>query len=126
MKYITIDGDDIGQKISACYFRNDSDALFNLNKLVAGIVTDIAQFLSEQGYEIIFSAADGVAAYSSSCTSSGEMLYREISKFGGKELTFSVGVGDSLREAYIALLASKSNGKARLTTYRDLDQPCSE
>lgn len=126
MKYITIDGDDIGQKISACYFRNDSQALLNLNKSVESIIQKVAHFLAGQGFEVIFSAADGVAAYSNSPIHSNETLYLEISRIGGRQLTFSVGVGSTLRESYIALLVSKSNGKARLTTYSELDLPCSE
>lgn len=120
MKFITIDGDDIGQKIAACYFRNDSQALLELNRSVETIIKDVAHYLENQGFKIIFSAADGVAAYSESFANSNEMLYREISKIAGESLTLSVGVGDTLRESYIALMASKSNGKAQLTAYRDL------
>jgi hypothetical protein len=32
MKYITIDGDDVGQKIVCCYFNNDAESLANLTK----------------------------------------------------------------------------------------------
>ncbi|WP_174800935.1 mCpol domain-containing protein [Martelella limonii] len=124
--YITIDGDDIGQKISACYFRNDSEALLDLNRSIENIVAHIATLLEDQGYVVIFSAADGVTAFSTSPILSNAELYGEISKIGGKQLTFSAGVGATLREAYIALLTSKSNGKAQLTAYSELDKICSE
>lgn len=120
MKYITIDGDDIGQKIQACYLNNDSNALSKLNNFIQNRVKYIAEFLREEGFTIIFCAADGVAAWIESYANPDNYLYEGIGDRSGGQVTFSAGVGEDLRESYVALLAAKSNGKARLCNYRDL------
>ena len=45
---------------------------------------------------------------------------RKLKQLAAKALTFSAGVGQSLREAYIALLAAKSNGKACLYNFSEM------
>lgn len=121
MKYITIDGDDVGQMIAYCYLKNDPERLTEMNNLVQTTTRLIADFLQSQNFTVIFCAADGVAAYSSSPTATDDVLFRSISKLAGKTLTFSAGVGSSLRQSYIALLSAKSSGKACLHTFEDID-----
>jgi hypothetical protein len=119
MKYITIDGDDVGQKIAYCYLQNDPAQLAEINDLVQSTTRSIADFLRSQNFTIIFCAADGVSAYSSSPAASDERLFRSITELGDKSLTFSAGTGPTLRDAYIALLSAKSSGKACLCTLED-------
>lgn len=118
--YITIDGDDVGQKITSSYLRNDLNCLVNINSLVNEKTNLIADFLKSQGFDIIFCAADGVAG----CIKAGHLdkdfIYRKIQEIGKGEISFSAGVGCDLRESYIALLSAKSSGKARLHNYKDI------
>lgn len=120
MRYITIDGDDIGQKITSCYLRNDLDALSEINKLVRTTTSHIAEFLQSQDFTVIFCAADGVAAYSSCSVSSDEFIFQSIRDLSANGLTFSIGVGSNLRESYIALLFAKSSGKECLRKFQDI------
>ncbi|ESY29536.1 mCpol domain-containing protein [Mesorhizobium sp. C386A] len=120
MTYITIDGDDIGRQITAMYLRNDPISLSAFATMVQGKAEAIASMLRAQGFTVIFCAADGVVGQTENPLSSGSDMYQLIQSIGGSDLTFSAGVGSSLREAYIALLAAKSNGKARLVTFREL------
>lgn len=122
MKYITIDGDDIGRKITSCYLKNDCTELSRINDLVQQKNSSIAEFLRSCGYTVIFCAADGVAAYSETPTVSDKLIFESIFSLAGSELTFSAGVGTSLRESYIALLSAKSNGKACLHNFEDISQ----
>lgn len=84
-------------------------------------VTRIERLLTSAGFTVIFCAADGVVAHKTeSDEASVADLYASIRAIGGGDLTFSAGVGQSLREAYVALLAAKSNGKARICTFSEL------
>jgi hypothetical protein len=122
MKYITIDGDNIGQKITSSYLRNDLSALSAINNLVNEKTTLIAKLLKDQGFTIIFCAADGVAGYCNSDSIDETLLYDEIRSIAGDDISFSVGIGSSLRESYVALLSAKSAGKARLHSYERIEK----
>ena len=120
MRYLTIDGDDIGQKIAAAYLTNNTAELIRVNNLVQESTHFIAEFLRLEGFAIHFCAADGVAA---SITHDFDLnqISAEIEKIADSEITFSAGVGSSLREAYIALLFAKSSGKNKFCDFREID-----
>lgn len=120
LTYIVLDGDDIGQMIAACYFNNDIQQLSQVNALVEDKITKIAKLLQWEGFTILFCAADGVAAQSRLKSPNFCDLYRRVTEIGGAEITFSAGVGESIREAYIALLTAKSRGKARIVIFQEM------
>ena len=113
MKYITIDGDDIGQKIASSYLKNDENELIRTNDLVQEKTAKIADYLKSQGFSLLFCAADGVAG-SCSYAFKNDEIFEEVKRIAGAELSFSAGVGETLRDSYIALLSAKSSGKSRL------------
>ena len=120
MKFVTIDGDDIGQKITSAYLTNNAKELVRVNDLVQEKTKSIAHFLKSQGFEILFCAADGVAG--SICSEFDKnIIFSQIKKIAEQEISFSVGVGTTLREAYIALLSAKSSGKGRLHDFSDME-----
>lgn len=119
MAFISIDGDDIGRRITALYLTNDREGLTSFVGSVHENVQMITDILENAGHEIIFSAADGVVAEIVGDIDTKE-LYRKIADVGAPKLTFSAGVGDTLQECYVALLAAKSEGKARLRRYKDI------
>lgn len=120
MKYITIDGDDIGQKITTAYLSNSTAELVRVNNLVQEKTKSIAQYLKLEGFDIHFCAADGVAASIGRDFDVGE-VFDKIMEIAGSEITFSAGVGSSLRDAYIAILYAKSSGKNKLCNFRDIN-----
>lgn len=119
MKYISIDGDDIGRKITACYLSNDEDKLHLISRQIEESTLKIATLLELEGFDVIFRAADGVVARTN-CDCDFEELFLVIGSCTTKEITFSAGVGSTLREAYVALLSSKSNGKNQLSRFSAL------
>lgn len=119
MAFISIDGDDIGRRITALYLTNDREGLTSFVNNVNDNVQSITDALENGGHKIIFSAADGVVAEIIGDIDTAE-LYRKIADVGAPKLTFSAGVGDTLQECYVALLAAKSEGKARLRRYKDI------
>ncbi len=119
MNYITIDGDDIGKKISSCYFKNDPDRLKFISETIQKATTNISELLISYGFDIIFCAADGVSGVTHKDIDLIK-LFLSLNKIAPDGFTFSVGVGRSLRDAYIALLEAKSNGKNCLFHYDDV------
>ncbi|HIF9085671.1 mCpol domain-containing protein [Photobacterium damselae] len=124
MKYISIDGDDVGRKITSYYLSNDQNGLEELSYSLKATTKIISMKLQEHGFDIIFCAADGVVA-STKKDIDMRFLFSEIKKISAGEITFSAGSGSSLREAYIALTSAKSNGKNCLHDYSKLDD-CSK
>jgi hypothetical protein len=122
MVYVAIDGDDIGQKIAYCYLQNSPAALKEVNDTVQDKVKRLSLLLEGFGFKIIFCAADGVTAYSDSMPMDYSKMSGNISKLAGSDITFSVGVGENLRESYIALQMAKSKGKAQIYNFSDIDK----
>lgn len=120
MKYISIDGDDIGRKITSYYLSNSCNNLKELSSSLKISTEKISSHLTSLGFTIIFCAADGVVAEIKT-KMDFKMLFHEISHLAPEGITFSAGVGSSLREAYIALMSAKSNGKGCLHEYAALD-----
>ncbi len=106
--YAYIDGDDIGLKIENSFMNNDEKRLMNINNSVKDVVNEISLYLVNSGYEIIFSGADGIICKRE------EMDAKELLDYvrgRDNKLTFSIGIGLSLRDSYLALRYAKSNGK---------------
>jgi hypothetical protein len=118
--YITIDGDDIGQRITRYYLDNDVKSLSELNQKMVVTTHRIADYLKKIGFSIIFCGADGVAGHIETCTTPPNEIFKEISALGQECATFSAGAGETLRESYFALIAAKSHGKAQIFSYQNL------
>jgi hypothetical protein len=119
--YIAIDGDDIGRRITNCYLTNDSEGLTLFANKVQKSVVLISELLRKRGYTVIFCAADGVVGRADVSIRDVNSIYKAIEEIGGAELTFSAGVGETLRESYVALLSAKISGKARMCIYGEMD-----
>jgi len=118
--FLTIDGDDIGQRITKYYLTNDAKSLSELNQKMIETTQRIANHLEKLGFSIIFCGADGVAGHAKILQASTNEIFNEISALGKDCATFSAGTGNTLREAYVALMAAKSYGKAQIYSYQDL------
>lgn len=119
MIYISIDGDDVGRLINSCYLSNNEKKLNLISVQLEESTLNIAKLLEARGFGIVFRAADGVVAKIENYHDFEE-LFLSIGFCSINQITFSAGVGSCLREAYIALLSSKSNGKNQLTYYDTL------
>jgi hypothetical protein len=106
--YAYIDGDDIGLKIEKSFMNNNESSLQQINKQVLDSVLSITNQLVAEGYEIIFSGADGIICKREKLEV--EPLFHLI-KNCSREISFSMGVGPSLCDAFLALRYAKSNGK---------------
>ncbi len=95
MTYISIDGDDIGRRVTAKHLANDALGLSALVDLVYEKVTQIEKLLVGAGYTVIFCAADGVVAQREDTdTANVAEVYASIQAIGGSDLTFSAAPVD--------------------------------
>lgn len=119
MHYISIDADDVGRRITSCYLGNDEVGLRELSLFLEKQTELISNYLISCGFRIIFCAGDGVVG-----STVGEhdyaKIFEAVRRLSTGNVTYSAGVGSSLREAYVALVSAKSNGKNRLHHYSDL------
>lgn len=119
MKYISIDGDDVGRKITSCYLSNDRSRLASLSLSLKNCTKAISILLQKHGFEVVFCAADGVVA-STELDVDFKLIFSEIKDISPDGVTFSAGAGGNLRESYVALLSAKSNGKNCMHEYSEL------
>jgi len=118
--YIAVDGDDSGKKIAACYINNDEAKLRLISEDLERAARSISELLRAKGFRVIFCAADGVAAVTNLTEVSFTELFENIRQLAPRGFTFSAGVGNSLHEAYVALLNAKCLGKDNLSHFDDI------
>ena len=114
--YFIIDGDDIGNKIIRRFIENDETGLRTVIGDLVSILQDITHHLERLGCEVIYCAADGITGKGE--RESIELTANIIKEIGSPSYSFSMGVGDSIREAYLALSYAKSIGKNKTVVYR--------
>jgi hypothetical protein len=110
--YISLDGDDIGNKIARSYLENDEIKLTTIVKELEMILIRICEYLKSSGFEIIFCAADGIACKGSKIEVSSFTKY--IESVGKPHYTFSAGIGSDLQSSFYSLRYAKSMGKNKV------------
>ena len=108
MEYSYIDGDDIGLEIERSFIENNEESLARINNSVCYSIDSIASKLEDCGYSILFNGADGIVCKAPSVSAS---LITGVIIETNTNLHFSIGIGCSLRDSFLALRYAKSNGK---------------
>jgi GTP cyclohydrolase III len=108
MQYAYIDGDDIGLKIEKCFMTDNEAFLRVINAEVDSAISTISKHLQDTGFDVIFCGADGIICKKDKIDIETLHLYVSNLTF---DIRFSVGVGNTLRESFLALRYAKSNGK---------------
>jgi len=114
MMYAYIDGDDIGLRIENSFMNNDEISLKKVNDEVKLIVEKITTYLINNNSKIIFSGADGIICKGDNIEAKQVINFiRNINE----KISFSIGVGSSLRDSFLALRYAKSSGKDIVAIY---------
>lgn len=116
MIYFYIDGDDVGLRIEHSLLTNDEDGLKQINSDVTSKIERLTDSLARLRCEIIFSGADGVIGKT---TPESVDAVHDCVRSQNDTLTFSIGIGDCLRDAFAALRFAKANGKNGMATLVD-------
>lgn len=106
--YAYLDGDDVGLKIEKGLLTNSEAILRRTNAEVNSVIRELTEFLISSNHEIIFSGADGIICKRELIDISGIHSFLHDKKFA---INFSIGVGESLSDAFSALRFAKANGK---------------
>lgn len=114
MIYAYIDGDDVGLRIEKAFMDNNEDSLNEINHLVSSRINLIVEYLKMNDCMIIFNAADGIIFKSKNIDI--EKLLSFIKNLS-TELSFSMGLGNCLQDAFLALRYAKSSGKNASVTF---------
>jgi GTP cyclohydrolase III len=116
MKYIYIDGDNIGLKIEQSFLNDDEKKLCSINLEIISAVSQISSYLEEKKQQIIFAGADGIIVKGQGLEIAALLRFvRNVQS----NLTFSIGVGISLKGCYLALRYAKSLCKNIAVDYSD-------
>ena len=108
MIYVYIDGDDIGLEIEKSFMENDEASLKQINEDMNSIAKKMSSYFIDAGFSVLFLGADGIICKGDSINIKELSSYiKEISS----KFTFSIGVGNNLRDAFLALRYAKSIGK---------------
>ena len=116
MEYIYIDGDNIGLKIETSFLENDELSLKHINSEVKRSVEQITNFLIENKQIIVFSGADGIICKGESLNLS---LTLDFIRTNNKNITYSIGAGNVMKDCYVALRYAKSINKNIAVKYNN-------
>ena len=101
MRYVALDGDQIGRRLELLILQDDDDAAAALSAAVKAAVGDAATQLANLGFEIVFAGGDSVLA------KTPEFADISTLRLQYESLSFSVGTGASPSEALISLMQAK-------------------
>lgn len=107
MIYYAIDGDDIGRQLEFLVASNNIDGLRNFSNTVQASLDKLTKFLCDNNCEVIFAAGDSILAFSKK-----QIDFKTAPLIQGK-ISFSMGVGRSSDQAFLALKRAKALGKSR-------------
>ncbi len=118
MKYIGIDGDNIGSRLELGFLQNREEDIKLISQKVDRAISVMAEMLQSLGMEVIFFSGDSLLC-------KGENLDTDvlIQLIESQSITFnfSAGVGNTLRDTYLALKYAKTSGKGRVVIFEDLE-----
>ncbi len=105
MAYFYIfDGDQVGRRLDYLVLMNDEEAAAKFSKDIEQALDSLVAELKERGCEIVFSGGDGVLARSEALVEIDNVSRHR------DPVSFSLGVGESPREALLGLMKVKALG----------------
>jgi len=115
--FAIVDGDDVGNKIESHLLANDVAGFVQTSKMISLALETVAGRASRvPGVAVISAGGDSILLQLSEDSISQLSDALETLQQPGR-FTFSVGIGGTLRESFIALRMAKSSGKCKVTTY---------
>ncbi|MGW1887654.1 mCpol domain-containing protein [Streptomyces sp. NPDC001970] len=119
MPFAIIDGDDVGSKVERHLLSNDVSAFAEASKMVADTIKELAEELTKiDGVKVITVGGDSILTELQS-DAAGQLIDTLTSLQRPNRLTFSAGLGATLRESFVALRMAKSSGKCKIAIFPD-------
>jgi GTP cyclohydrolase III len=117
MKYIGIDGDNIGSRIELYLLEDNEQSIQAFSKTVEKTIAYLSNKLKKEGMTIIFSGGDSILCRSDE--TDVEKLCNTLSIESESGIQFSIGIGGTMQQAYMALKYAKTSGKDRIVILED-------
>lgn len=117
MSYIAIDGDDTGRRLEGLIMSSAGEEVRSLSQRLETAVDDLRRFIERKDGEIVIAAGDSVLARLPESPELGE-LDELLSDYSF--ISFSVGFGTTMRDAWIALKYAKTR-KPAVVEFNDGD-----
>ncbi len=121
--FIALDGDNVGKQLEYLSFTNDIGQLKDFSKIFSEKMNWLQQeLISTFNAEIIIFGGDNLMASLEHQKNMSDFLNKLKAIFDEFQVvgkTLSAGIGETPREAFIALNFAKSSGKNRIKMYGD-------
>ena len=114
--YLSLDGIGVGKMLEKYLFQENPEALHRFSQDLTELINEISSFICECGGTVFLSGGDNILAFLPA-----ESIQRVIDKVDNRkkliELHFSIGMGSSLTDAYLALKYAKAIGGNPIVKY---------
>jgi len=119
--YCSLDGDKIGTKLEKLIVNQDMISLSKFSNLISEAINDITKKIKDKGYNIVFSGGDNIMFHGEIETS----FCDEISEYFENKTSnnLSIGIGNTMKESFIALKIAKAKGGAVIIKYWEEMRP---
>ena len=106
MRFISIDGNNIGKRIEQYILSEQFDTLKSFSNRVSTVVSELSQFIIGIGGTVLMSGGDNLLATvpQKEC-SSLKCFFDSIQSYG---IPFAMGIGHNARASFLALKYAKS------------------
>ena len=116
MNYIGLDGDSIGRTVESFLIRNEIEKLKIFSQKIESALAEIEQKALAANGEIIFCTGDSILFYGDFELAFAEEIVHIFHKTTGK--TASIGIGNTLAQAYLGLKLAKAQGGNQAVQYQ--------
>ncbi|MFJ5179299.1 mCpol domain-containing protein [Streptomyces griseoviridis] len=119
MAFAIIDGDDVGSKVEIHILANDVEKFVESSRMINSTLERLADRMSSlPGVSLVHTGGDSILIeISDDCI---DLMSDTLRKEQGPgALTFSAGVGATLRQSFLALRMAKSSGKCRIVRFQE-------
>lgn len=110
--FIAIDGDSVGKQIEHLILNEKLDELLTFSRRIDSMISQIAKKISDYEGEIYLSGGDNILAKIIN-TNDLFIFLKKINHENG-DIQFSVGIGEKISLAYLALKFSKTNQSSKI------------
>jgi len=122
MAFAIIDGDDVGNKVETHILANDMDKFVESSRMINSALEGLASRMAQlPGVSLVHTGGDSILIEVRD--GSVELIEEALSKEQKPGmLTFSAGVGATLRQSFLALRMAKSSGKCRIVRFEEASE----
>ena len=107
--YIAIDGNDVGKHLEGLILSGDLEGLHAFSLKITFLINTIEQFIIKQGGKCFLRGGDNILAYI--MQDKLMVIVKYISTLKTDDISFSIGIGNDVIDAYLALKYAKSMKK---------------